>query len=409
MTAGFGAAAIVVGAVAGAVAWSPRRTPWPGPGSAPTRSRRCGRGSSRARRSSPRSAGRSARSPASGRSWSASSSARSPGCSASGRTRWCSARCVGLAVGWAFARAVARRAGGDRRRGERWSSSGSSRPLVFRDPQVSLLAEEVDAERAAVRGAARGPRPGTSAPGTSRELAERTRRHVHGRRPRRRHRRLARRAGRAGLRSGRASTRGCASSTSTPPGSRSTSCREWRLWVRPGYLLYRTLVARPLGPGERADEPAGDPARRPQPHRHDQQPARRGRQRARLDPVVRRHRRADLRRHLHHLPGTASGGTSASGSRCRRPASRPRSSPGARDGRRPDPDQPRHRRAPGPLSDLCRPRHPQADGAERARLRRAARRVRHRRRAARRARLPGVRATVPRPALPDAPQGISDR
>ena len=22
---------------------------------------------------------------------------------------------------------------------------------------------------------------------------------------------------------------------------------EWRLWVRPGYLLYRTLVARPLG------------------------------------------------------------------------------------------------------------------------------------------------------------------
>jgi hypothetical protein len=22
---------------------------------------------------------------------------------------------------------------------------------------------------------------------------------------------------------------------------------EWRLWVRPGYLLYRTLLARPLG------------------------------------------------------------------------------------------------------------------------------------------------------------------
>ena len=28
---------------------------------------------------------------------------------------------------------------------------------------------------------------------------------------------------------------------------RSTSCPEWRLWVRPGYLLYRTVVARPLG------------------------------------------------------------------------------------------------------------------------------------------------------------------
>ena len=22
---------------------------------------------------------------------------------------------------------------------------------------------------------------------------------------------------------------------------------EWRMWVRPGYLLYRTVVARPLG------------------------------------------------------------------------------------------------------------------------------------------------------------------
>jgi len=31
---------------------------------------------------------------------------------------------------------------------------------------------------------------------------------------------------------------------------------QWRLWVRPGYLLYRTLLARPLGQAKRADEPA---------------------------------------------------------------------------------------------------------------------------------------------------------
>ena len=77
---------------------------------------------------------------------------------------------------------------------------------------------------------------------------------------------------------------------------------KWRAWVRPGYLLYRTLVARPAGPGQRADEPARDPARHPQPDRHDQHRGRRGGQRAGLDPVLRRHRRAHLRRHLHHLP-----------------------------------------------------------------------------------------------------------
>ena len=43
---------------------------------------------------------------------------------------------------------------------------------------------------------------------------------------------------------------------------------QWRLWVRPGYLLYRTVVARPAGAGQRPDEPARGPARDPKSHRH---------------------------------------------------------------------------------------------------------------------------------------------
>ena len=37
---------------------------------------------------------------------------------------------------------------------------------------------------------------------------------------------------------------------------------EWRTWVRPGPLLYSSLVARPLGQGKPADEPAPGLARR---------------------------------------------------------------------------------------------------------------------------------------------------
>ena len=98
---------------------------------------------------------------------------------------------------------------------------------------------------------------------------------------------------------------------------------EWRLWVRPGYLLYRTLVARPAGAGQRADEPAGDPAGHPQPDRHDHAARRRGRGPGgpRLDPVVHRHRRADLRRHLHHLPARRPRVRQRRLPACRRPAS----------------------------------------------------------------------------------------
>jgi TrwC relaxase len=76
---------------------------------------------------------------------------------------------------------------------------------------------------------------------------------------------------------------------------------EWRIWVRPWYLLYSSLVAKPLG---QANVPM------------NQRQAQRGvRSRidtidvdrdeiidVRLDPVLRRHRRTHLCRDLHHLP-----------------------------------------------------------------------------------------------------------
>ena len=43
---------------------------------------------------------------------------------------------------------------------------------------------------------------------------------------------------------------------------------QWRMWVRPGYLLYRTLVARPLGQANVPIGPAGGAARSAQPDRH---------------------------------------------------------------------------------------------------------------------------------------------
>ena len=77
---------------------------------------------------------------------------------------------------------------------------------------------------------------------------------------------------------------------------------EWRQWVRPGYLLYRTFLARPLGQAnvpmnqrealrgvhsriDTIDVDGDGDARHP-----------------RVDPVVRRHRRADLHRDLHDVP-----------------------------------------------------------------------------------------------------------
>ena len=82
----------------------------------------------------------------------------------------------------------------------------------------------------------------------------------------------------------------------------------------------------PLGPGQYPDEPTRGSARDSQPHRHGQRRRRRGIC-ARLDQVVRRRRRANHGRHLHHLGLTrARLATSASGSQYRGAASPPRCS-----------------------------------------------------------------------------------
>ena len=82
---------------------------------------------------------------------------------------------------------------------------------------------------------------------------------------------------------------------------------RWRAWVRPGYLLYRTLLAPTAGTGQRADEPARGAAgvrSRIDTITPDPPPASAS---PRVDPVLRRHRRADLRRHLHDLPARRPG------------------------------------------------------------------------------------------------------
>ena len=78
----------------------------------------------------------------------------------------------------------------------------------------------------------------------------------------------------------------------------------------------------PLGSGQHPDEPTRGPARDSQPYRHSQRRRRHGIC-ARLDQVVRRRRRADHGRHLHHLHPRATVATSASDSRYRKAASPP--------------------------------------------------------------------------------------
>ena len=90
---------------------------------------------------------------------------------------------------------------------------------------------------------------------------------------------------------------------------------EWRLWVRPGYLLYRTLLARPLGqanvPMSQREAQHGVRSRIDTITGVDGTTGGQGDQGggvgARLDPVPGRHRRTHLRRHLHHLPAPGPG------------------------------------------------------------------------------------------------------
>ena len=128
----------------------------------------------------------------------------------------------------------------------------------------------------------------------------------------------------------------------------------------------------PARPGQRADEPAGDPARRAQPDRHDHacpattssasaagsapSPTPTSRSTSASTPPT----------------GTTAAATSASASRCRRPASPRRWLPQARPGRRAGAHQPqRAADHPGHYLTYIDPAVRRADHAGGARLRRA--------------------------------------
>ena len=198
------------------------------------------------------------------------------------------------------------------------------------------------------------------------------------------------------------STRRSASSTSTPPGSPSTSSRMAPVGP-PGLPAVSQLVARPLG---QANVPM------------NQREAQRG-VRSRIDTITLDARRAIAVRgwirsfadndepiyvgiyttYRHGGRGYVSVGfplRTANFTATLAPRARPGG--GLVLTSRSDLDQ------PGPLPDLHRPRHAGAHRSWRARLRRTARRVRAGRRAPGRARVLGLRAAVPRPALPHPSQ-----
>ena len=181
---------------------------------------------------------------------------------------------------------------------------------------------------------------------------------------------------------------------------------QWRLWVRPGYLLYRNAGRAAPGTGQRPDEPAGGPARDPQPDRHDHRGRRHG---VRCAAGSGRSPTTTSRSWSGSTPPTptTAAATSASGSPCPEGSFTatllPRSRPDrgltltSRVARRPGRALPHLRRHGGR----------RADRPGGARLRGAARRLRRRRRAARGARLLGLRLPVPDPALPDRTQAPS--
>ena len=274
---------------------------------------------------------------------------------ASGRRRSCSARWSGLAVGrLATSGGDGRTAPRSRRR--RCSPTGRSRRLVFRDAQVSLLAERVPAEDLpfvvplrgahAVRRHRLRPGPGRRAGRPLRRPTRRTPGIVAS---------LDELAG-PELRPGAGRPAGAGVLRAHHPVHASTSSRSGGSWVRPGYLLYRTLVARPLG---QASVPM------------NQREALRG-VRSRIDTITaaRRHELTTSAAGSARSPtttsrstsastpptGTAAAATSASGSRCRRRSftatllPRPRPGGGLVLTSRSDADAPR------PLPDLHRPR-----------------------------------------------------
>ena len=116
----------------------------------------------------------------------------------------------------------------------------------------------------------------------------------------------------------------------------------------------------PAGAGKRPDEPTRRAARCAQPHRHHRRGRRRSARHPRVDPVVRRHRRADLHRDLHDVPRQRTRlrqrRVPAAPDELHRDARSPRP-----PGRRAHAHQPELASAPGPLLHLRGPRDTGAD------------------------------------------------
>ena len=182
---------------------------------------------------------------------------------------------------------------------------------------------------------------------------------------------------------------------------------EWRLWVRPGYLLYRTLLARPLGqanvPMSQREAQHGVRSRIDTITGGDGAPgadetvAVRGWIRSRADtgePIyvgiytTYRHEGRGYVSVGFPLPQASFTATLL-----------PRSRPGAGNGRA-GARQPQRARPAGPLPYLYRRADGRADHRRRARVRRTARRLHRGGRTAGRARVLGVRPAVPGAALP---------
>ena len=208
------------------------------------------------------------------------------------------ARPAGRRARWAARRRSAARAPRASPRRRCWPTGPSA--VLFRDAQVSLVAERVTAEDLPFV-VPLGPHPYVGT-GYVRDLAE-VLGGVRRRRARRRHRRTLDDAGGPELdRRGRPAVREFYEHT-----TRFTLdiVPEWR----PGSARLPALPdprGPTAGPGQRADEPARGPARRPEPDRHISASPTRACDPG-LDPVLRRYRRADLRRHLHDLPARRRG------------------------------------------------------------------------------------------------------
>ena len=275
--------------------------------------------------------------------------------------------------------------------------------LLFRDAQVSLLAERVSAADLpfVVPRPARSRYVGT---GYVRGAGRGARRPLHRRRPGHRDRGLPRRPGGTGSRprAGRPAGPGVLRA------HHAVRPRHRPAVAAVGTARLPALPHRGRAPpraGQHPDEPARGPARHPQPDRHDHREStarcRCAAGSGRSPTTTSRSWSASTRR-----TPTATAATSASASPCRRAASPPPCSRGhgpiggltltSRVRRRPGRALPHLRRHGGG----------RAHRPGRARLRGAARRLRRGRRAARGARVLGLRLPVPDPALPDHAQAL---